>query len=130
MGYLRRAVDQGIASDLLLFIPDLHHPAPFQNIKNHIDGGNVFFQGLARFEGNVHDLGVFRIMQFADFYAVRILDKSCRFDINDFHGVAFRLKVSGKRRHRLLWFHRFEPIIAEINRETFDARQVSAFGDP
>ena len=72
MGNPGRALDQCILSNLFSFLANLHNALAFQHIEDHIHGSDVLLQGLARLQGDVHDLGHLCIAQIPHIYAMRI----------------------------------------------------------
>jgi len=61
VGDLRRALHQGVGSNLPLLVPDLNDPPPLQDVEDDVDGGDVLLEGFAGRKGDVDHLGRFRI---------------------------------------------------------------------
>ncbi len=85
---VRRAVNNGVGTDLPFLIPYLNHSRSRQHKEEHIDGCNMTSKRFARLQPQVNGLyGGFVMKQFG-FYTVWILLKGSLIQIQSLH---FRL---------------------------------------
>ncbi|CAE6761411.1 hypothetical protein NSPZN2_30663 [Nitrospira defluvii] len=80
------AWDEHVRPDFFCVVTNLDDPSPFQDIKKHIDRRNMLLERFPRFQRDMNNLGMLRVVQPTRLDLMGILSEIGLSCIDHFHG--------------------------------------------